>query len=121
MTQRRLVLVREDRLGQRLEERHEALYAVGQRPRRDRQLYIRQRCRDPVQGTAADKALEQEAPLYADAVGRVVEQPRHRGRRHFKGRGRTVATPASAGPDDLAGVGFDLDLGDGRGTLAVGA
>ena len=37
MAQRRLVLVRKDRLGQRLEQRHEPLQAVGQRPRRDRQ------------------------------------------------------------------------------------
>ena len=32
MTQRRLVLVREDRLDDRLEQRHEALHAVDQRP-----------------------------------------------------------------------------------------
>ena len=33
VAQRRLVLVREDRLGDRLEQRHETLQAVGQRPR----------------------------------------------------------------------------------------
>ena len=37
MTQRRSVLVREDRLVQRVEQRHEALGAVGQRPGRYRQ------------------------------------------------------------------------------------
>ena len=42
VAQRRLVLVREDRLGQRLEQRHEALDAVGQRPRRDGQPHVGQ-------------------------------------------------------------------------------
>ena len=37
-----VVLVREDRLGERLEQRHEALDAVGQGPRRDHQPHIGQ-------------------------------------------------------------------------------
>ena len=48
-----------------------------------------------MEGTAADKALEQDAHPHADPVGRVVEQSRHRGRGHFRERGRTVATPAT--------------------------
>ena len=39
---------------------------------------------------------------------------------HFRGRGRAVATPAPPRTDDLTRVGPDLDLDDGRGTLAVG-
>ena len=73
-----------------------------------------------MQGTAADEALEQNADPHADPVGRGVEQPRLRRRRHFPGRGRAVATAAPAGPDDSAFVGLDLDLDDGRDPLAVG-
>ena len=50
MAQRRLVLMREDRLGHRLEQRHEALQSVGQRPGRDRQPLVGQPRGNAVQG-----------------------------------------------------------------------
>ena len=120
MAHRRLVLVREDRVCQRLEQRHEALYAVGQCARRDRQPHGGQPCRDAMERSAAHKTLEEDARPHADAVGRVVEEARLRGCRHFPRRGRAVACPAPARPDDPARVGPDLDLEDGRGTLAIG-
>ena len=119
MAQRRLVLVREDRLGHRLEQRHEALQSVGQRPGRDRQPLVGQPRGHAVQGPQASTVLEQEACPEADPVGRPGEQPRHRGRRHFQGRRCAVAIPAPPGTDDPACVGLDFDLDDGRGTLAV--
>ena len=119
MAQRRLVLMREDRLGHRLEQRHEALQSVGQRPGRDRQPLVGQPRGNAVQGPQAGTVLEQEACPEADPVGRVGEQPRHRGRRHFQGRRCAVAIPAPPGTDDPACVGLDFDLDDGRGTLAV--
>ena len=120
MTQRRGVLVRENRLGQRLEQRHEALDAVGQRPRRDRQPHIGQPGRDPMQGTAADEALVEQAHPDADPVGRVVEQPRHRRRGHFPRRGGAVADPAVARPDDRVLVCLDFDFEEGGAPLAIG-
>ena len=117
---RRPVLVREDRPGERLEQRHEALQAVGQRSRRDCQPLVRQPRRDPAQRTQARTEFEQEARPDAGPVGRSGEQPRHRRRRHLQGRGCAVATPAPAGTDHPARVGLDLDLDDARATLAVG-
>ena len=61
MAQRRLVLVRKDRLGQRLEQRHEPLQAVGQRPRRDRQPLGGHPRGNAVHGAEAGTVLEQEA------------------------------------------------------------
>ena len=113
MTQRRGVLVREDRLEQRLEQRYEALQAVGQRPRRDRQAVAGEPCGDAVNGPEAGTVLEQEARPEADPVRRPAEQSRHRGRRHFHGRGRTLAGPAQARAADHALVGLDLDLDEG--------
>ena len=75
--------------------------------------------RDAQCHTLAGTVLEQEARPEADPVGRVGEQPRHRGRRHFQGRRCAVAIPAPPGTDDPACVGLDFDLDDGRGTLAV--
>ncbi len=113
MAQSRFVLVREDRIGQRLEQRHEAGHTVGQRPGRDQQPPIRQPRPNPVERAEAAIALEQETRPHADPVERVVEQPRHRRRRHFQGRGRAVTAPAPAGTDDPACVGSDLALDDG--------
>ena len=81
MAQRRLVLVRKDRLGQRLEQRHEPLQAVGQRPRRDRQPLGGHPRGNAVHGAEAGTVLEQEAGPEAGPVERPGEQPRHRGRR----------------------------------------
>ena len=120
VAQRRLVLVREDRLGQRLEQRHEALDAVGQRPRRDGQPHVGQPGRDSMQGAAVDEALEEDAHPYADPVRRVVEQPRHRGRRHFLRRRGALAGSEPARPDDSVLVGLDLDFDQRGATLAVG-
>ena len=120
VAQRRGVLVREDRLGQGLEQRHEALDAVGQRPRRDRQPHVGEPRRDPMQGTAADEAFVEHARPDADPVGRGVEQPRHRRRGHVARRGRALATPAPAGPDDGVLVGLDIDLEQSGAPLAVG-
>ena len=104
----------------RVEQRHEALDAVGQGSRRDRQPLIPHPGCDPVQRTQADTVLEEKARPDADPVGRVVEQPLRRGRGHFQGRGGAVATPAPACAQDPANVGLDLDLDLARGTLAVG-
>ena len=120
VAQRRAVLMREDRLGQRLEQRHEALDAVGQRPRRDRQPHIGQPGRDPMQGTAADEAFVEHAHPDADPVGRVVEQPRHRRRGHIPRRGGALAGPAPARPDDSVLVSLDIDLEESGAPLAVG-
>ena len=60
MAQRRLVLVRKDRLGQRLEQRHEPLQAVGQRPRRDRQPLGGHPRGNAVHEAEAGTVLEQE-------------------------------------------------------------
>ena len=57
--------------------------------------------------------LEQEAGPDAGPVGRVGEQARHRGRRHFHGRRRALAGPAPARTADDALVGLDLDLDEG--------
>ena len=79
MAQRRLVLVRKDRLGQRLEQRHEPLQAVGQRPRRDRQ---------PLGGHPRGNAGARGGSRHSARTGSVPrswsrrasgEQPRHRG------------------------------------------
>ena len=120
MAQRRLVLVREDRLGHRLEQRHEALQSVGQRPGAKppapgRTATRQRRCRGRKQAQCSNRKRAQKA----DPVGRVGEQPRHRGARHFQGRRCAVAIPAPPGTDDPACVGLDFDLDDGRGTLAV--
>ena len=69
MAQRRRVLVREDRLGQRLEQRHEAGHAVGQRPRGERQPLAGHPGGYALQGAQAGVALEQEARPDAGAVG----------------------------------------------------
>ena len=113
MAQRRLVLVRKDRLGQRLEQRHEPLQAVGQRPRRDRQPLGGHPRGNAVHGAEAGTVLEQEACPEAGPVERPGEQPRHRGRRHFHGRRRALAGPAPARTADHALVGLDLDLDEG--------
>ena len=64
MAQRRLVLVRKDRLGQRLEQRHEPLQAVGQRPRRDRQpwleIHAATRCRGRKQAQCSNRKRAQK-------------------------------------------------------------
>ena len=120
MAQRGGVPVREDRLGQRLEQRHEALDAVGQRPRRDRQPHVGEPRRDPMQGTAADEPFVEHTRPDADPVRRGLEQPRHRRRGHLARRGRAVATAAVARPDDGVLVGFDLDLEESGAALAVG-
>ena len=113
MAQRRLVLVRKDRLGQRLEQRHEPLQAVGQRPRRDRQPLGGHPRGNTVHGAEAGTVLEQEACPEAGPVERPGEQQRHRGRRHFHGRRRALAGPAPARTADHALVGLDLDLDEG--------
>ena len=110
MAQRRGVLVREDRLEQRLEQRYEALQAVDQRPRRDRQAMAGEPRRDAVNGPEAGAVFEEEARPEADPVRRPDEQPRHRGRRHLHGRGRALARPAPSRTADHALVGLDLDL-----------
>ena len=102
--------MREDRLGQRLEQRHEALQAVGQRPGRDRQPLAGEPRGDAVHGAETGTVLEQEARPEAGPVGRCGEQARHRRRRHFHGRRRAVAGPAPARSADHALVGLDLDL-----------
>ena len=119
MAQRRAVLVRQNRLGQRREQGDEALHALGQCPRRDPQPHVGQPCRDPMQWTPAHEALEEDAHPHADSVGRGVEQPRYRGRRHFPRRGRALAASAVAGAHDLARVRADLHLDEARATRAV--
>ena len=47
-------------------------------------------------------------------------QPRHRRRGHVPRRGRALATPAPAGPDDGVLVGLDIDLEESGAPLAVG-
>ena len=79
MAQRRVVLVREDRVGHRLEQRHETGHAAGQGARRDRQSLVGQPCADALQRTQARIAFEQEARPDADPVGRVGEQSGHGG------------------------------------------
>ena len=113
MAQRRLALVREDRLGHRLEQRHKALRAIGQGPRRDRQPLAGHPRGNPVHGAQAGIALEQEARPEAGPVKRPGEQPRHRGRRDFHGRRRARAGPAPARTADHPLVGLDLDLDEG--------
>ena len=120
MAKRRLVLVREDRLGQWFEQRHEALDAVGQRPWRDRQPHVGQPARDPMQRPAADESFVEHARPDADPVGRGLEQPRHRRRGHLPRRGGAVATPAPARPHDGVLVGLDIDLEQSGAPLAVG-
>ena len=72
----------------------EAVHAVAQRPRGDRQSLVGEPCGDPAQGTEAGVALEQEARPHAGPAGRTCEQARRGGRRHFGGRGRAVAPAA---------------------------
>ena len=120
MAQRRLVLVREDRIGHRLEQRHEALQAVGQRPRRDRQPLAGHPRGNPVQEAEAGAVFEQEARPEAGPVERSGEQPRRRGRRHFDRRRRAAAGPAPPGAPDDAFVGLDLDLDEGGFVDTVG-
>ena len=98
---------------QRLEQRHEPLQAVGQRPRRDRQPLGGHPRGNAVHGAEAGTVLEQEACPEAGPVERPGEQPRHRGRRHFHGRRRALAGPAPARTADHALVGLDLDLDEG--------
>ena len=113
MAQRRLALVREDRLGHRLEQRHKALRAIGQRPRRDRQPLAGHPRGNAVHGAQAGIALEQEARPEAGPVKRSAEQARHRRRRHFHGRRRALAGSAPARTADHPLVGLDLDLDEG--------
>ena len=120
MTQGRGVLVRHDRLVQRLEQRHQALAAVGQRPGRYRQPPFGHPRREAVERAVAGVALEQEARPHADAVERVGEQPRHRRRRDLHWRGRALAGATKARPADHALVGLDLDLDEGGFLGAVG-
>ena len=115
MAQRRHVLVREDRVGQR----HEAGHAVGQRPRGDRQPLAGHPGGYALQGAQAGVALEQEAQPDAGAIGRVGKQLRHGGRRHFHGRRCAVARPAPPRAADHTLVGPDLDLDEG-GLLGAG-
>ena len=68
---------------------------------------------DAVNGPEAGTVLEQKARPEADPVRRPEEQPRHRGRRHFHGRGSAVAAPAQTRAADHALVGLDLDLDEG--------
>ena len=63
MAQRRLVLMREDRLGHRLEQRHEALQSVGQRPGRDRQPLVGQPRGNAVQGPEAETTYIQHTVI----------------------------------------------------------
>ena len=63
MAQRRLVLVREDRLGHWLEQRHEALQGVGQRPRRDRKPLGAQPRGNAVQGAQAETTYIQHTVI----------------------------------------------------------
>ena len=70
MTQRRSVLVREDRLVQRVEQRHEALGAVGQRPGRYRQPPFGHPRRDAVERAEAGVALEQSSASRSIGSGR---------------------------------------------------
>ena len=62
--------------GQRLEQRHEPLQAVGQRPRRDRQPLGGHPRGNAVHGAEAGTVLEQEACPEAGPVERPGEQPR---------------------------------------------
>ena len=120
MAQRRAVVVREDRVGHRLEQRHEAGHAAGQRARRDRQSLVGQPCANAVQGTQARIVLEEEARPDAGPVRRVGEQPWHGGCRHLHGRRRALARPAPARAADHTPVGPDLDLDEGGLLGAVG-
>ena len=113
MAQRRLVLVRKDRVGHGLEQRHEALQTIGQRPGRDRQALAGEPRGNAVHGAEAGTVLEQKARPEAGPVERSGEQPRHRGRRDFHGRRRALAGPAPARTADHALVGLDLDLDEG--------
>ena len=114
------VLMGEDRLGERREQRQEAPHAARQRPRRDRQPLVGHPRRDLTQGPEAGKALVEDARPDAGPVGRPGEQPRRRGRDRLRGRGWAVAAPAVARTHDPADMGLDRDLDDRRGTLAVG-
>ena len=120
VAQRRAVLVREDRRAHRLEQRRQAMHAVRQRARRDRQTLVGQPCADPVQGAQARVALEQEARPDARPVRRAGEQPGHGGRRHLGGRRRAPACPPPAWPADHPAVRTDLDFDQGRLLGAVG-
>ena len=120
MAHRRHVLMRQDRLSDRLEQRQEALHAVGQRPRRDRQPPLGQPRRNRVERAVTGIAFVQEAHPHGDPVERVVEQPRHRRRRDLYRRGRALAGPAQTRAADHALVGLDLDLDEGRFLGAVG-
>ena len=113
MAQRRLVLVRKDRVGHGLEQRHEALQTIGQGPGRDRQALAGEPRGNAVHGAEAGTVLEQKARPEAGPVERSGEQPRHRGRRDFHGRRRALAGPAPARTADHALVGLDLDLDEG--------
>ena len=116
VAKRRAVLVCEDRRAQRLEQRSEAVHAVGQRARRDRQPLVGQPRRDPVQRAQAHVALEQEARPDARSVRRAGEQSGHGGRRRLGRRRRAPAGPPPAPAADHPPVRPDLDL-DKRGLL----
>ena len=104
----------------RVEQRHEALQAVGQRARRDWQSLVGVPRRDPAQRAPARTVLEQEPRPEAGSIERSGEQTRRWRRRHLQGRGHALATPAPARPLDFADVGLDRDLDQRRHTLAVG-
>ena len=110
MAQRRLVLVRKDRLGQRLEQRRTASGCRPASPARPSALG-RTSTRRGARG-GSRHMLEQEACPEAGPVERPGEQPRHRGRRHFHGRRRARAGPAPARTGHAL-VGLDLDLDEG--------
>ncbi len=120
MAQPRLVLAREDRLPERLEQGRHAARAVGQRPRRDRQALACQPGRDTAAGPHEHEALVQDKRPHAGPEGRAGEQPRRRRRRHLGRRGGAVASPAPARADDPPPVRLHLDFDDFRVMRAVG-
>ena len=120
VTHARGVLVLQDRLSKRLEQRHEACHAVAQRAGGQRQPLPGQPIGHPVQRPVAHIALEQHPRPHRGPVRCIGEQPIRRGSDDFPWHIGTVAAAAPAATHDAPCMRLHVDLHDPRATLAIG-
>ena len=101
--------MRADRRRERFEQPREIAQAIAQRARRDRQAVARHPAGDRAKRALARPALQQQGGPHRDPIGRVREQPRHRGRDHG-GRAVAAATVAIAPTADAPRMRHHGDL-----------
>ena len=101
--------MRADRRRERFEQPREIAQAIAQRARRDRQAAARHPAGDRAKRALARPALQQQGGPHRDPIGRVREQPRHRGRDHG-GRAVAAATVAIAPTADAPRMRHHGDL-----------